>query len=192
MPASLHRRLAQEAQAEGVSLNQWLVSLLSASSAVYAAAGSVVLRFHSGCEIGSEERGPTNGGRAVLLRSFGASQDGELDVGCFTLRALSDGTGLGTPSCEAPKERSRTSPPHPLFPPLSVRSPCSNRWPHKHLTQTPQPPDPPGSPAPGTRQTAPARCQTCSRSNPHPPSPAIAKPCRQPPPPAARSSHQAL
>ena len=38
MPASLHRRLAQEAQAEGVSLNQWLVSLLSASSAVYARA----------------------------------------------------------------------------------------------------------------------------------------------------------
>ena len=35
MPASLHRRLAEEAQAEGVSLNQWLVSLLSASSAVY-------------------------------------------------------------------------------------------------------------------------------------------------------------
>jgi predicted RNase H-like HicB family nuclease len=35
MPASLHRRLAQEAEGEGVSLNQWLVSLLSASSAVY-------------------------------------------------------------------------------------------------------------------------------------------------------------
>ena len=35
MPASLHRRLAEEAEAEGVTLNQWLVSLLSASSAVY-------------------------------------------------------------------------------------------------------------------------------------------------------------
>ena len=35
MPASLHRRLAEEAQTEGVSLNQWLVSLLSAGSAVY-------------------------------------------------------------------------------------------------------------------------------------------------------------
>jgi predicted RNase H-like HicB family nuclease len=51
MPASLHRRLAQEAEAEGVSLNQWLVSVLSASSAVYARADAV-RRFGKVAKVG--------------------------------------------------------------------------------------------------------------------------------------------
>ncbi len=35
MPKSLHRSLAERAEAEGVSLNQFVVSLLSLSAAVY-------------------------------------------------------------------------------------------------------------------------------------------------------------
>jgi predicted RNase H-like HicB family nuclease len=33
IPASLHERLAKDAEAEGVSLNQWMVTLLSAGAA---------------------------------------------------------------------------------------------------------------------------------------------------------------
>lgn len=47
MPKSLHRRLAEEAEAEGVSLNQYILSLLSERSALKAVSGRLLQHLAS-------------------------------------------------------------------------------------------------------------------------------------------------
>ncbi|MFQ3597676.1 MAG: type II toxin-antitoxin system HicB family antitoxin [Chloroherpetonaceae bacterium] len=58
MPKSLHRSLAERAEAEGVSLNQFVVSLLSSSAAVYgfeAATKACIKALEDGISVRSKQ-----------------------------------------------------------------------------------------------------------------------------------------